>query len=66
MMPIEIIKKKSTGSYIFRIKSTNGMVVAESEPYASKAAVFYGVSIVCRICRDYSLEDIHKIQIKEK
>ena len=52
-----VVKKGTTGKFRFSLLSTNGQVVATSEPYNTKASAMNGIKAVRTISGDATLED---------
>jgi uncharacterized protein len=52
-----VVKKGSTGEFGFNLLSTNGRVVATSEPYNSKASAMGGIRSVKSLAADAAIED---------
>jgi uncharacterized protein YegP (UPF0339 family) len=52
-----VLKKGTTGKFRFNLLSTNGQVVATSQPYDSKAAARNGIKAVQRLAAAAPVED---------
>ncbi|MDQ1732228.1 MAG: uncharacterized protein QOK10_2387 [Pseudonocardiales bacterium] len=52
------ITKDKRGEYRFRLKSTNGQVVAVSEGYTTKASAAKGIESVKKLAADAAVVDL--------
>lgn len=52
------ITKDKRGEYRFRLKSTNGQVVAVSEGYTTKASATKGIESVKKLAADAAVVDL--------
>jgi uncharacterized protein YegP (UPF0339 family) len=49
--------KDASGSYLFRLKASNGQVIAVGEAYESKASALNGIESVRKNAGDAALDD---------
>ena len=52
-----VVKKGTTGKFRFALVSTNGQVVATSEPYETKRAAMNGIASVKKLAADAAVVD---------
>ena len=51
------VMKGTTGKFRFSLCSTNGQVIATSQPYATKASAMNGLRAVQKLAADAAVED---------
>jgi uncharacterized protein len=52
-----VLKKGSTGKFLFNLVATNGQVIATSEAYESKASAIKGIESVRRNAPNAEIDD---------